>query len=134
MGRKHRSVPKEAGESGEVRKLKDANRRLKSDKAKLISEISTLKEAFNETRHFIDEKLDKVDVSKVIRAIKEAKKLKEINNKDGSLNSDLICEGCNRPFKVLFTSITRTIYNCADCKIRRSEYNNQELYGEEENF
>ena len=42
MGRKHKDFPREAGESGEVRKLKDTIRRLVSDNKKLIAENENL--------------------------------------------------------------------------------------------
>lgn len=130
MGRKHRSVPKEAGESGEIRKLKDANRRLKSDKAKLISELKTLKEAFDETRDFIDHKMEGEEVGKVIRAIKDKKKLKQIKEDTDESES---CSRCMRPLKVIFRSMVRVIYGCPQCSVKKVVYTNEEgEYGEEE--
>ena len=120
MGRKHRSAPREAGESGEVRELKDKIKRLASDKKRLISEVSTLNAALDKTREFIDGKLDGVSVEKVIKAIKSEKKLKEINKENEELKDK--CKSCNRPMTKLSSTLVRSIFFCETCKKRDIVY------------
>jgi predicted nuclease with TOPRIM domain len=88
LGKHHKTFPREAGESGEVRKLKDKIRRLESDKRRLISELQTLKAAFEKTKLFIDNKLDGVSVEDVIKSVKANKKLAEIKKEE------LTCKYC----------------------------------------
>jgi predicted nuclease with TOPRIM domain len=88
LGKHHKTFPREAGETGEVRKLKDKIRRLESDKRRLISELQTLKVAFEKTKLFIDNKLDGVSVEEVIKSVKANKKLAEIKKEE------LTCKYC----------------------------------------
>ena len=89
MTKHHKTFPREAGESGEVRKLKDKIRRLESDKRRLISELQTLKVAFEKTKLFIDNKLDGVPIEEVIKSVKANRKLNEITKEE------LTCKYCH---------------------------------------
>ena len=89
MGKHHKTFPREGGESGELRKLKDKIRRLESDKKRLISELQTLKVAFEKTKLFIDNKLDGVPIEEVIKSVKAKKKLSEITKEE------LTCKYCH---------------------------------------
>ena len=121
MGRKHKSFSKEDGKSGEVKELKSKIRRLASDKQKLIAELKTLQEAFDKTRSFIDNKLDGVPVEKVLKALKQENKLKKIDKDAKEVHEDK-CKDCQRPYKILATSLVRTIYFCEVCKKREVIY------------
>jgi hypothetical protein len=89
LAKHHKTFPREAGESGEIRKLKDKIRRLESDKRRLISELQTLKVAFEKTKLFIDNKLDGVPIEEVIKSVKANKKLTEITKEE------LTCKYCH---------------------------------------
>jgi DNA repair exonuclease SbcCD ATPase subunit len=120
MGRKHRSVPREAGESGEVKQLKDKIKRLSSDKRRLISEVTTLTAALDKTREYIDDKLKGVSVEKVIKSVKEERKLKEINKENEELSEK--CRVCNRPLQTLSSTMVRSIFFCTTCRKRDIVY------------
>ncbi len=127
MGRKHKTIPRNSGESGEVKKLKDRVRRLDSDKRKLISELKTLQEAFDKTRHFIDDRLDGVPVEKVLKALKDETKLKKIDKDAKESNkSTEKCEQCKRPCILLVNTVSRMIYYCSECKKRFVSTKNDE--------
>jgi hypothetical protein len=107
----HKSFPREAGESGEVRKLKDAVRRLESDKRKLISELETLKAAFQRTTSFIESKFDKIPVEEVLSLIKQKKKKKE-------LTPEPECGKCHSIEITFFDAPGKRIKYCLNCKHR----------------
>jgi hypothetical protein len=113
MKKPHKSFPREAGESGEVRKLKDAIRRLDSDKRKLISELETLKAAFQRTTHFLESKFDKIPVEEVLSLIKEKRRKKE-------LTSDPECVKCHSTNLTYFDVPGKKITYCLNCKHREA--------------
>lgn len=114
MGRKHKDFAREMGESGEVRKLKDAVRRLESDKRKLISELETLKAAFQRTTSFLESKFDKIPVEEVLQLIKEKKRKKQ-------LTPDPECGKCHSVEITYFDAPGKRIKYCLNCKHRESD-------------
>lgn len=99
------------GESGEVRKLKDAVRRLESDKRKLLAELDTLKAAFQRTTSFISSKFDKIPVEEVLSLIKEKKKLKQ-------LTSEPECVKCHSTDLNVLTVPNKEVIICRNCNHR----------------
>lgn len=124
MGKNHKTFPREAGESGELRKLKDKIRRLESDKRRLISELQTLKTAFEKTKLFIDNKLDGVPIEEVIKSVKEKKKLSQIKKEE------LICKYCHSNKNKLLMDIKprkMRIHLCLTCNNKwKVEYGEEE--------
>jgi hypothetical protein len=111
MGRKHKDFPREAGESGEVRKLKDIIRRLVSDNKKLVAENVNLKDAFQKTTNFIQSKFDKIPVEEVLNLIKEKKKKK-------ILTLDPECVKCHSIDLNILSVPGKEIHICRNCNHR----------------
>lgn len=111
MGRKHKDFPREAGESGEVRKLKDTIRRLVSDNKKLIAENENLKAAFQKTTNFIQSKFDKIPVQEVLDLIKDKKRKKE-------LTKDPECVKCHSTDLNILVVPGKEIHICRHCNHR----------------
>lgn len=114
MGRKHKDFSRTLGESGEVRKLKDAIRRIESDKKKLISELETLKAAFQRTTHFLESKFDKIPVEEVLSLIKEKRRKKD-------LTPDPECVKCHSTNLTYFEAPGKKIKYCLNCKHREAD-------------
>lgn len=107
----HKSFSREQGESGEVRKLKDKIRDLASTNRKLLSELQTLKAAFQRTQSFIESKFDKIPVEEVLSLIKEKKKKKE-------LTIEPECVKCHSVNLTFFDAPGKKIVMCLNCKHR----------------
>lgn len=63
---------------GEIGKLKDAIRRLKSDKQKLLAELNSISQAFNKNIVFLKEMTQDYSVEELIEASNKEMKLKDI--------------------------------------------------------
>ena len=65
-----------------ISELKAKNRRLKKDKERLVSELQSLKKAFETSKLYIDERLEDVPVEDIVRyfARKKRGKLSEVDN------------------------------------------------------
>lgn len=113
MKKPHKSFPRDAGESGEIRKLKDKIKRLDSDKRRLIAELQTLKAAFQKTTTFIEEKFGEVSVEEVLDLIKDKKYKKE-------LVPELECVKCHSTKLTHIKQINRHIVICNNCKNRET--------------
>jgi hypothetical protein len=112
MGRKHKSFPRGNGESGEIRKLKDAIKRLSSDKRQLLSEVRTLREAFEKAQAFIHTKIERVTIDEVVDAVKSGKGMKEIERCGD-------CEACGSANTKLMKLLSVRVRICQDCKTRK---------------
>lgn len=118
MGRKHKAFNKGDGEGGEVRELKEKIKRLASDKKKLISELQTLKEAFDKTRKFVEKKVEDISVEELIKHSKKPlKKLEEVT----------ACSCGFTQFSYITTPSGSKIKICKDCKKRETIYDSQEF-------
>ena len=111
MGKHHKTFPRNNGESGEVRELKDKIKRLASDKRRLISELQTLKAAFQKTSAFIEEKFEGITVEEVLEISKEKK-----GKKDNSVEME--CSSCHSTKLTHVKQDTRHIVICHNCKNR----------------
>jgi hypothetical protein len=76
---KHRAKFKEE-KSGELQKLKDANRRLKSENNKLKSELKTYEAVFEKNIEFLKGKTKDLSVQELINGAKKNQNLKQIED------------------------------------------------------
>lgn len=104
MGRKHLSYP-----ADQVKDLKTANRRLKSENLKLKSELATLTKAFEKTKNFLHKETYDVPLRDLLDGAKKEKKLESIKNR---------CEKCDNKELTIVTSADRIIYICKSCKYK----------------
>lgn len=120
---KHQSYPKkeEKEEHETVRTLKAANRRLKSENEKLLSQIATLEKAFAKTSKYLKDNTDNISVEKIIQGVKEDKKLVEIKKLG-------LCSKCGSgDLKELPAGRAGYIKICVACNDRSMvRYNNEE--------
>lgn len=114
MGRHHKDFPRGNGESGEVRKLKDTIKRLVSDKKKLLAELKTLRDAFDQTAVFINKKTDKLSVEEMVQGINEGKSLRQIEDVGN-------CEACGSANTKLLKVLSIRMRVCQEpkCKTRK---------------
>jgi len=75
---------------GEIRKLKDKNRRLESDKKKLMAEKKDLSRRLEEAYDHVGKKLGDISVEKVIQGVNAGKNLEEISE------GDSVCPQCKK--------------------------------------
>jgi predicted nuclease with TOPRIM domain len=111
MGKHHKTFPRNNGESGEVRELKDKIKRLASDKRKLIAELQTLKAAFQKTSAFIEEKFEGITVEEVLDIAKDKKSKKESA-------VEMECVKCHSTKLTHIKQENRHIVICNNCKNR----------------
>ncbi len=121
MGRKHKDFNRGDGASGEVRELKDKIKRLSSDKKKLLSELNTLREAFDKTKQFLGKKVKDIPVEELIKH--SDKKLEEIESQKCE------CGACDFTFIQTPTSRFKL---CRECK-KRTNYDTQGLDSNDNN-
>lgn len=112
MGRNHKTFPKD-----DVQKLKEANRRLKSDNLKLLSQIATLEEALKKTFSYLEGETKNISLEELLNGNKENKKLKDIKP---------ICEKCQSKSFTTVKSIDRIIRICNNCNARSIAKKNNE--------
>lgn len=87
---------------GEIGKLKDAIRRLKSDKQKLLAELNSISQAFNKNVVFLKEMTEDYSVEDLVAASNKEMKLKDI-----PLNTSNSSHGKSKDHK----------WKCFDCEV-----------------
>lgn len=105
-----------------ISELKSANRRLKSDNKRLLSEIATLEEAFLKTAEYLKKNTDNISVEVIVEGVKNEQTLSEIKKSN-------VCESCGSPdLKYLDVQNVGKIILCTACKHRKVN-----KYGKEKN-
>ena len=119
MGRKHKSFSDKDGERGELRELKRKIQRLESDKRKLISELGTLKKAFDKTQVFLTKKVEHISVEDLTNLCdRSLQQIEDITK----------CKSCSgMKFNYLKIYNGNTIKICNECKHRETTNDSSEL-------
>lgn len=126
MGNGNRVKKRREVRDGEVARLKNALRRLESDKRKLLSEIKTLEAAFQHTVTFLRGKTKDLSVEELIAASNRGDNLSQIEHKKEHTLEDMIkrweCHKCTEGVMklVIFENRTGKQYfrSCTCCKNR----------------
>lgn len=80
---------------GEVKKLRNANRRLASDNRKLIAENESMRQALHENFDFLKGVTDEFTMEELIQAAKDKKKLKEVKEQKEECSKKWKCKLCD---------------------------------------
>ena len=112
-----RVVVKEA-KDGTVQKLRNRIKKLENENKRLKSELAAYDQAFRKTTRFLRDHTDEISLYELIKAAKEDKSLKQVENK-----TETVCPKCLSPGLKNIPSPAGKVVVCSNimCNYRRVE-------------